>query len=42
MRNISYSLTLRIACVGAVREPPLLLFFCFHYFYIKGLNALEH
>ena len=43
MRNISCSLTLRIACVGAVREPPLLLFFCFlcYYFYIKGLSAFE-
>ena len=42
MRNISCSLTLRIAYVGAVREPPLLLF-CFlcYYFYIKGLSALE-
>ena len=37
-----------LSCVGAVREPPLhgLLFLCYcflaHYFYIKGLSALEH
>ena len=44
MRNISYSLTLRIAYVEAVREPPLLLFSCFlcYYFYLKGLSPLEH